>query len=276
MKRSVCLLLMVGLLWALSDCAVPSAPPVRPPLALGEDTKPLRCELQRQFENLAALGWLGRVYLAVPWLDQLLPLFRLEPYAGDFVLEDGCVCTLKESSVLPRGIPLTFRLTVDRGDVTGAALLGIGCDLFADSEAGPTPSWSQADWQAPRALPARLGRAKRVLVEAVVHEIFGRLARVAKAAEEGAELAACAEAAEFFPRQDLFAREGTAEKWLQCVSGYYFAEAVLQDVHVPSVDPEAAVRFTFYLDPTEPLNSEDPMMSMNPEVIRCTFTDVKS
>ena len=28
-----------------------------------------------------------------------------------------------------------------------------------------------------------------------------------------------------FLRQEFWAREGSAEKWLECVNGYYFAEA---------------------------------------------------
>ena len=43
---------------------------------------------------------------------------------------------------------------------------------------------------------------------------------------------------------------------------------VLQDVRLEEV-PGAT--FTFYLDETEPLNSEDPTMSPNPEVVCCYF-----
>ena len=46
--------------------------------------------------------------------------------------------------------------------------------------------------------------------------------------------------------------------------GYYFATAILEDVYL-TLDP--TVRFTFYLDPLEPLNSEDPMRNVNPEVV---------
>jgi hypothetical protein len=35
---------------------------------------------------------------------------------------------------------------------------------------------------------------------------------------------------DFEPRRDLFAREGTSDKWLQRVAGYYFAKATLQEV----------------------------------------------
>ena len=70
------------------------------------------------------------------------------------------------------------------------------------------------------------------------------------------------------PRRQAWAREGLAEKWLQCVSDYWFAEAELRDV---KLDGAEGVRFTFYLDPEEPWNSEEPRMNVNPEVIRCSF-----
>ena len=54
------------------------------------------------------------------------------------------------------------------------------------------------------------------------------------------------------PRRQAWAREGLAEKWLQCVSDYWFAEAELRDV---KLDGAEGVRFTFYLDPEEPWHS---------------------
>ena len=59
----------------------------------------------------------------------------------------------------------------------------------------------------------------------------------------------------FTPREELWAREGSAEKWLEERSAYYFAESLLQDVRLEEV-PGAT--FTFYLDESEPLNSDDP------------------
>ena len=67
------------------------------------------------------------------------------------------------------------------------------------------------------------------------------------------------------------AREGSAEKWLQEVSGYYFAASRLQDVSFPFAREDGGSRFTFYFDPDEPLNSEDPYRNVNPEVIYCSF-----
>ena len=95
-----------------------------------------------------------------------------------------------------------------------------------------------------------------------------RLKLVAAAAKTGAEPQAVGEPVRFTPRQDLWAREGSAEKWLEERSAYYFAESLLQDVRLEEV-PGAT--FTFYLDETEPLNSDEPTMSPNPEVVCCYF-----
>ena len=70
------------------------------------------------------------------------------------------------------------------------------------------------------------------------------------------------------PREELWALEGTSEKWCQQVSGYYFAAATLQDVRFAE---SGGARFTFYYDAEEPLNSDDPRRNVNPEVIFCTF-----
>ena len=75
---------------------------------------------------------------------------------------------------------------------------------------------------------------------------------------------------EFTPRRDLFAREGSSEKWLQCVSEYYFAAASLQEVAAAGSD----VRFVFYYDATEPLNSEDARRNVNPEIICCRLPEI--
>ena len=79
----------------------------------------------------------------------------------------------------------------------------------------------------------------------------------------------------FRPRRDLFAREGSAEKWLQQESGYYFAEATLQDAAFMGGGSGGGggVTYTFYYDASEPINSDDPRRNVNPEVIRCSFDD---
>lgn len=81
----------------------------------------------------------------------------------------------------------------------------------------------------------------------------------------------CGEVVAFTPKRDLWAREGSAEKWLQRVSAYYFADALLREVHFAGVESMGECRFTFYLDPTEPPNSENAYKNVNPEVICCKF-----
>ena len=77
----------------------------------------------------------------------------------------------------------------------------------------------------------------------------------------------------FEPRQELWAREGANEKWLQRVSGYYFARARLQTTSFAA--DRSGVSFTFYYDPDEPVCGESPRRqgepNVNPEVICCRF-----
>ena len=61
---------------------------------------------------------------------------------------------------------------------------------------------------------------------------------------------------------------------MRAVSGYYFADARLQQVAFATGAAAAAaqgVSFTFYLDLSEPVNSVDPTKNVNPEVILCEF-----
>ena len=108
------------------------------------------------------------------------------------------------------------------------------------------------------------------VARAVAAAMFGKLGLVRAALDgrhaleaDGAELA-------FMPRRELFAREGTSDKWVQQVAGYYFAESRLQRVRFTAGSGvDDAVSFTFYLDASEPLNSDDPRRIVNPEVITC-------
>ena len=50
---------------------------------------------------------------------------------------------------------------------------------------------------------------------------------------------------------------------------YYFADAMLRDVSFAGAAED--FRFTFYYDPTEPTNSENMYMNVNPEVVLCKF-----
>ena len=113
--------------------------------------------------------------------------------------------------------------------------------------------------------------SKAIVVRAIVEAIFGELSEVSAAIKSGVDLEACAEEVAFRPEQQLWAREGSTEKWLQQVSGYYFADARLQQMRFAG-NAAAESRFTFYLDPTEPVNGgEDRRVAINPEVIACTF-----
>ena len=274
----------------VADIAVPKA-------TLGDA---LRADIMRRQSELMLLGWLGRATLAVPFVVKaVLPsVFQLTAYdvqAAPCYSREGIVdCTLRESSVGGvKGIPFQLRLeTTQAGSVVGAQLVGVGCDLTADALAAKEDE-ARMDQESVDALVTAVNSdesAKRLIVEAITREIFERLPQVAVAAKQGAELVACSEEpSDFIPKEELWALEGTSYKWVQqasighqnksflplltgrqCsqVSGYYFARSRLQDVRFASVDD---VRFTFYLDPTEPFNSDDPRRIVNPEVINCVF-----
>ena len=251
-----------------------STPPIFPTV---KDLPPsyLRADIARRSNELFALGWLGRAYLAAPAIIQFaLPsVFQLEPYENeDASSSDINVVdvTLRESSVVGRGIPFRLRLELDgeESSIRSAELRGIGPDVVA---AANPPSTDTAAVSA--ATLSNLintdPRAKRLVVRSIASTIFSRLGPAAKATRRGDALAACGPPVAFSPRRDLWAQEGRAEKWLQLVSGYYFAEATLQTVRY--ADSEDGTAFMFYYDETEPLNSDDPTANVNPEVIYCSF-----
>lgn len=105
------------------------------------------------------------------------------------------------------------------------------------------------------------------MADAVFQELEPRLrAGLAR----GGGLAPRGAATRFRPRRELFAREGRNEKWLQKVSGYYFAESLLRDVSFEADDGGAdELTFTFYFDPEEPPNSTERGMNVNPEILCC-------
>ena len=94
-------------------------------------------------------------------------------------------------------------------------------------------------------------------MRAIVRAVFTKLSPVAALLRRGGALESCGERARFVPRRDTWAREGSAEKWLQRVSDYWFAEAELRDV---TLDGAEGVRFTFYLDPEEPWSCQHRQM----------------
>lgn len=207
----------------------------------------LRRDIGRRYAELLALGWLGRAYNAAPALFDKLGVFRLESIGVD-----GSTCTLKESSIVKRGVPIRVTLP-------GAEVVGFGCDV-----ASGEPAREALVVDPP---------TKRLVVRAITRTIFTDLAGVGAALMRDAALERCGPELSFEPRRDFWALEGTSEKWLQNVAGYYFAASRLQYVRFAD-GPD--VRFLFYFDPTEPVNSEDPTRNVNPEVIFCQFRDFET
>ena len=238
--------------------------------AAGVPPEFLTRDLQRQCSQLIALGWAGRVQRVAPFLLGAVgagSAFELVPYASDIAwrFEDGTTeITLGERSLVARGIP--FRLRLD-DDIEAATLLGIGCDLLRP--VAPPTSALRLDEDAMEAVAASVNRNKRLVTAAITTTIFERITRVAAAAKAGAALQAVGEPVRFEPRQELWAREGSAEKWLEERSGYYFADSLLQDVRFEGI----GATFTFYLDETEPLNDGSERLNINPEVICCSFDE---
>ena len=243
----------------------------------------LRADIARRYNELFALGWLGRAYLAAPPLfEKFFPaVFNFTPYVDSQCVNErnACFVTLMESCVVARGIPFHLKLDND----SGPSLLGIGCDLAA------APADAVQVDEGAAALCERInadGTMKRQIVRAVASTIFRRLNPVAKATRRGVDLEACGPPVAFVPRRDVWAREGSSEKWCQQVSGYYFAESTVQAVRFDASASEAQpVTFSFYFDQSEPINdpsaklneptefSNDPYRNVNPEVIYCAFDE---
>jgi hypothetical protein len=243
-------------------------------------------DIGRRRAELIALGWLGRIFLLV---ESVVPgalavfwprLWVLKPYEGEGdslayeTRADGARAhstleiVLAETSVVPRGVPLRLRITrAASGEVTHAVLVAVGCDI---APIWPAGSRALDDGEA-RSQCARLNAdraAKRLMVRAVETGVFAHILPALSAPAEGSPLALepCGPVQLFTPRRDLYAREGTADKWLQRVSAYYFAESKLREVRVVG---RPGARFTFYLDPSEPCNSIDRRRNVNPEVLCC-------
>lgn len=242
----------------------------------------LRADIARRYSELFAIGWLGRAYLVAPaFVGSLLPtLFCLEPYdesSSCVVRGDGSIdVTLKESSVVSRGIPFRLRLeTSDGADgatITAAYLRGIGCDVVSAASGGSSHRADAADAQALCAHINTDRQTKRRVVSAITSAIFRRLTPVAKATRRGEALVGSAPPLPFRPRREMWAVEGSAAKWLQCVRGYWFAAATLQDVRF-AASRAAGVTFTFYYDAAEPINSNNRSLNVNPEVVYCSFEE---
>ncbi|CAE8722090.1 unnamed protein product [Polarella glacialis] len=248
----------------------------------------LRADIMRRYKELKLLGWLGRAYLAVPFVfKKFLPaIFQLSAYdsnAAACFTRGGCVdCTLREGSGIagPKGIPFRLMLDMAAEDpkrIKEVKLLSIGCDLTREdgedaAQVTAEGNWSRMSLDAVQEVCDLINTdapTKRLVVKAITSTIFKKLSNVARAAKEGVDLEVCA-AGTFTPREELWALEGTSYKWVQQVSGWYFAAARLEELRFESV--AEGVRFTFYLDPSEPVNSVSPGLNVNPEVINCKFS----
>ena len=219
-------------------------------------------DVGRRLQELQALAWLGRAHRVLPSVfDKVFTIDRYDN-APWYACDDGRTYgTLKTgTAVVARGVPVSFSLSSDGARMT---VSGLGCDILPRIPANAT-ALEESD--AAR-LCRRLASNKRVLIDAIERAVFDILE---PALAGGPTFEATGEVVEFTPRRDLFAREGSSEKWLQCVSEYYFAAAALQEVAAVGSD----VRFVFYYDATEPLNSEDPRRNVNPEIICCRLPEI--
>mmetsp|Transcript_14616 Transcript_14616/g.37087 ORF Transcript_14616/g.37087 Transcript_14616/m.37087 type:complete len:307 (+) Transcript_14616:875-1795(+) len=247
-------------------------------LSESEAQKWLMRDIGRRRRELVALGWLARAYRCFPWALERMSLFRLEGYQEDtdmatlwHIRADGCVeCTVRESSVVARGVPLRLQLRFAHDGLTlqAAELTAVGCDLNPTHAAVAEPMRAADAVELANAL--RPVGAKVLVAEAIVRAVFELLEPSLERAASSGPLVACTSDStrSFSPRRDLFAREGTSEKWLQKITDYYFAESRLVDL---CFENDKTLRFSFYYDSTEPPNSADPFRNVNPEVLCCKF-----
>jgi hypothetical protein len=280
---------------ALVRCSAPDRPAKAPVFAEQAEALPelpgmLREDIGRRARELITLSWLGRVYLLVPFLTSaILPgLFNFSAYedesrpscwrAGPGVLE----CTLCERSLVPtKGIPFTLRFemseaSVGLGPITRATLLGVGCDLRRASAADNEEALGI---EVAEELCTRLAsdaQSKRLVVEAIISAIARTLPPVLDATKRGDELVACTGETRFTPLREYYGREGLNEKWVQKISGYYFAEAQIQEARFLSLASPDEATFTFYYDRAEPINGDPTAgLNINPEVICSSFASKK-
>jgi len=274
---------------APASAPVPPAPPLFDDLdvASAELGGWLLADIARRRSELVALGWLARTYrFAAPAFGLFAPaVFRVEPYdygglggdGGDALFRwhaDGksLECVVCESSVVARGVPIRLRLRMgsgsDGGEIRGAEVVAVGCDIAPTWPPGSVP----VEAKEARAICSRIDRGgRRMIAGAVSRAIFKTLEpHLADVLGARTALVTSGDAVDFSPRHDLYAREGLNKKWLQRVSGYYFAESRIRDVRFDN-GRDDDIRFTFYFDPTEPPNSERIGMNVNPEVLCCKF-----
>ncbi|CAH0366001.1 unnamed protein product [Pelagomonas calceolata] len=247
---------------ALASNAVALAPYAKQiKLAQPELQSWLARDVGRRRQELQALAWLGRAHRVLPNLFD--KVFTIDRYANApwYACDDGRTYgTLKTgTAVVARGVPVSFSLSGDGAKMT---VSGLGCDILPRIPANA----SVMEERDAERLCQQLVASKRILIDAIETAVFDVLE---PALAGGPTFEATGDVVEFTPRRDLFAREGSSEKWLQCVSEYYFAAASLQEVVAVGSD----VRFVFYYDATEPLNSEDLRRNVNPEIICCRLPE---
>ncbi|GMI09438.1 hypothetical protein TrVE_jg8816 [Triparma verrucosa] len=222
----------------------------------------LNLEITRRRNELKTLAFLSLVHkLSRSYLFN--SVFKFETYSSQiFANSNEIYATFKTGTkVVPRGVPVTFVISKNTSDVKVRAL---GCDLMPSLPSDVLPL-SPEEFKSFCSEFNEDVAIKRRAVDAIADVVYEKLE---PALSKANEFEAFGEIIHFEPRQDLYAREGTSSKWLECVSEYYFAKAKLQEV-VP-VGCEGP-RFVFYWDEMEPINSKNLYININPEVICCIF-----
>jgi len=247
----------------------------------------MRTDLGRRRAELRALGWLARAYCLAPeFVGTVLPrAFCLDPYDEDDTLfrryerqADGASvvdCVVQESSVVSRGVPLRLRLPLNNdGSVASVEVTAVGCDIAPRWPPGSVPMTTEEAREICKGLNGEgVGQrpVRSRVAAAISNMVFRELEpRLRSGLGRGGALEPRGAVTRFRPRKELFAREGLQKKWLQKVSGYYFAESLLRDVSFAANDEGAGeLTFTFYFDPVEPPNSTERSMNVNPEILCC-------
>jgi hypothetical protein len=192
----------------------------------------LREDILRRSKELIALGWLGRAYITAPVIfNKVFPsLFRLQSYndtALSTKLPDGKTivdCTLKESSILARGIPIRLLFLMNDVNIESVKLLGIGPNVKGEVKDNNDNSVTYTPLN-PTLLCESININtinKKLVVKAITSGIFNNIPNIMKMVETSVDLEAIGPTENFHPRNDLFAQEGTSKKWLQEVFIYIF------------------------------------------------------
>lgn len=192
----------------------------------------LREDILRRSKELIALGWLGRAYITAPVIfNKVFPtLFRLQSYndtALSTKLPDGKTivdCTLKESSILARGIPIRLLFLMNDVNIESVKLLGIGPNVKGEVKDNDDNLVTYTPLN-PSLLCESINKNtmnKKLVVKAITSGIFKNIPNIMKMVETGVDLEAIGPIEKFYPRKDLFAQEGTSKKWLQEVYTYFY------------------------------------------------------